>query len=520
MKRNWKRICTMLLAGALILSVSACGSTNTGSSAGSGSSGSQASESAVSEGETSEVSKDEGNGEIAHLKMWSFGYTSTSDDLAAVSEAVSEITRDKIGVEVEIVRESDPEKLNLAMNSGEQWDLVNFHDFSGGLSTLVNNGMAQPIDDLVAEYGQDAVAAVGEEMLNAGKVNGQLYSVPSVAVWANSYGMAISNTILEELDIDTSTLKTWDDIHEALLQMKEAHPDMYPVVPTWSGGGMQKTFAFDNLGTGFWDALGILEDSHEDSTTVVNMYETDSYREFVEMMYQWNQEGLIMPDATTTTQSTGDLVDVVGYAAFENFTPQKKQELANGAYWKDKPGTAVDVIAPFTVSTAGGDSYFIPTVSEHPEKAMQLWNLMYVDKDLANILVYGVEGTHFNYIDDSKEVVKTVDGSTYDVLGWAWPNESIAAVREGIDTDIWDQNRAFMDSAAISPALGFKFDTSMVMNEITACNNVIAKYDTGLRWGELNPDEALSQFNEELYNAGLQTIIDEKQAQLDEFLGK
>lgn len=145
---------------------------------------------------------------------------------------------------------------------------------------------------------------------------------------------------------------------------------------------------------------------------------------------------------------------------------------------------------------------------------------MYVDKDLANILVYGVEGTHFNYIDDSKEVVKTVDGSTYDVIGWAWPNESIAAVREGIDTDIWDQNRAFMDSAAISPALGFKFDTSMVMNEITACNNVIAKYDTGLRWGELNPDEALSQFNEELYNAGLQTIIDEKQAQLDEFLGK
>lgn len=520
MKRNWKRICTMLLAGALILSVSACGSNDTGSSAGSNSSGSQTSELAVSEGEASEVSKDEGDGEVTHLKMWGFGYTSTSDDLAAVSEAVSEITRDKIGVEVEIVRESDPEKLNLAMNSGEQWDLVNFHDFSGGLSTLVNNGMAQPIDDLVAEYGQDAVAAVGEEMLNAGKVNGQLYSVPSVAVWANSYGMAISNTILEELNIDTSTLKTWDDIHEVLLQMKEAHPDMYPVVPTWSGGGMQKTFAFDNLGTGFWDALGILEDSHEDSTTVVNMYETDSYREFVEMMYQWNQEGLIMPDATTTTQSTGDLVDVVGYAAFENFTPSKKQELANGVYWKDKPGTAVDVIDPFIVSDAGGDSYFIPTVSENPEKAMQLWNLMYVDKDLADILLYGIEGTHFNYIDDSKQVVKKVDGTTYDSLGWTWPNESIAAVQDGIETDIWDQNKAFRESAAISPALGFKFDTSMVMNEITACNNVIAKYDTGLRWGELNPDEALPQFNEELYNAGLQTIIDEKQAQLDEFLGK
>ena len=69
-------------------------------------------------------------------------------------------------------------------------------------------------------------------------------------------------------------------------------------------------------------------------------------------------------------------------------------------------------------------------------------------------------------------------------------------------------------------ALGFKFDSSMVMNEITACNNVTAKYEVGLRWGQLDPAEALPKLNEELYAAGLQTIIDEKQAQLDKFLGK
>ena len=507
MKKVLKRAASALLAAVMLtLGFSACGGGNEVSTPGSSAQG----------GGTAAPTD---NGEIVKLRVWGFDYTSTSEDLAAVSEAVSAITREKIGVEVELMRDSDADKLNLAMNSGEQWDLVNYHKFTGGLPTLVANGMAMPIDDLVAQYGQDAVAAVGEEMLDAGKVNGVLYSIPSVDVWANSFGMAIRADILEELNIDPASLKTWDDLHEAFLKMKEAHPDKYPVVVSWPGGGMQKAFAWDNLGSGFWDGLGILESCYDDSTTVVNMYETEAYREFCKMMYQWKQEGLLMPDATTTTSTTTDLLDAVGYASFENFTPTKIQELAAGKYWGDeKKGVAVQVVSPFIGSDAGGNSYFIPTVCKHPEKAMQLWNLMYTDSELADILTYGVEGTHYEYNEDGT-VHKFEDG-TYGYIAWSFPNQSIATTIEGVATDIWDQNKAFRDSAAISPALGFKFDNSTVMNEITACNNVIAKYEVGLRWGELDPDETLPKFNEELYAAGLQTIIDEKQKQLDAFLAK
>ena len=523
MKKTWKKIGVAFLATAA-LTLGACGNNN-GGNTGTKKADDTTAQNAEDANAADESSKAEAdvpvdNGEIVKLKMWGFDYTSTSEDMEAVSEAVSAITREKIGVEVEITRNGDGDKLNLAMNSGEEWDLVNYHAYSGGLSTLVNNGMAAPIDDLAAEYGQDALAAVGDEMLNAGRVKGVLYSIPSIDTWANSYGMAISADILEELSIDPDTLKTWDDIHEALLKMKEAHPDKYPVVTAWGGGGMQKAFAWDNLGTGFWDGLGILEDCHSDSTTVVNMYETESYRAICDMMYQWKQEGLLMPDATTTTENMADLIGTVGYAVFENITPSKKQELTAGTYWKDKPGVGVEIISPFITSDAGGNSYFIPTVSKHPEEAMKLWNLMYTDKELANILVHGVEGRDFEYTDENKDMAHRIEGSTYGYMPWTWPNQSIAVSPEGVDKDIWEQNRTFRDSAAISPALGFKFDSSAVMNEITACNNVIAKYEVGLRWGELNPDETLPKLNEELYSAGLQTIIDEKQKQLDTFLGK
>ena len=151
---------------------------------------------------------------------------------------------------------------------------------------------------------------------------------------------------------------------------------------------------------------------------------------------------------------------------------------------------------------------------------MQLWNLMYTDKELADIISFGIEGRDFEYTDDNRDAVRLIKNSTYGPILWTWPNQTIASAYEGVDKDIWTVNKQFRDSASISPALGFKFDSSGVMNEITACNNVIAKYETGLRWGELDPAEALPKFNEELYAAGLQTIIDAKQEQLDTFLGK
>jgi len=521
MKKNTlKRVGASLLTAAMLMaSITGCGGNNDSgaNSSGGGTDAAQAEDNTAGGVEQVAAASDD-NGEIVKLRVWGFGYTATSEDCAAVSEAVSAITRDAIGVEVEMVRDGDGDKLNLAMNSGEQWDLVNYHAFSGGLPTLVTNGMAMPIDDLVAEYGQDAAAVIGEDMMAAGKINGVQYSIPSVNVFSNAYGMCISSEILDELSIDPATLKTWDDLHEAFLKMKEAHPDKYPIVTAWAGGGMQKAFAWDNLGTGFWDGLGILENCHDGSTTVVNMYETDSYREICEMMYQWKQEGLLMPDATTTTENTTDLINTVGYATFENITPSKHQELESGVYWSGPEGVAVEVVPNFIDSSAGGSSFFIPTVCEHPEKAMQLWNLMYTNKEVADILTYGVEGRDFEYTDDSHEFVRQIEGSTYDVFPWSWPNQAIVTTREGIDKEIWNQNNAFDDAASVSPAIGFKFDNSMVMNEITACNNVIAKYEVGLRWGELNPDETLEKFNQELYDAGLQNIIDEKQRQLDAFL--
>ena len=62
------------------------------------------------------------------------------------------------------------------------------------------------------------------------------------------------------------------------------------------------------------------------------------------------------------------------------------------------------------------------------------------------------------------------------------------------------------------------WDSSSVLNQVTACNNVVSEYNNALLWGSIDPAENLPKFIEALKAAGIDEIIAEKQKKLDEFL--
>lgn len=155
MRNLGKRILTVLLAGLLTASMAACsggGESPTSSAAGGDSSASTASEAGDSSAADSSTATED-NGEVVQLVVWGQG-TANTDDVNEVAAAVSEITREKIGVEVSFVRGQDGEQINLALTSGEQIDLLNYTSASGGLTGLIRSQYATPLDDLLEEYGQ------------------------------------------------------------------------------------------------------------------------------------------------------------------------------------------------------------------------------------------------------------------------------------------------------------------------------------------------------------------------------
>ena len=154
-----------------------------------------------------------------------------------------------------------------------------------------------------------------------------------------------------------------------------------------------------------------------------------------------------------------------------------------------------------------------------PERACQLLDLLYYDVDLNNLLSWGIEGVHYDVMEDGHiTTAASLEGgeSGYNpAQGWIFGNQFITYVWEGDDLDLYDQLKEFNDTARKSKAFGFTFDNANVVTEIAAVQSVYDQYSMGLECGLVDPNEVLPTMLEEMEAAGIQKIIDEKQAQLD-----
>ncbi len=110
---------------------------------------------------------------------WTADRIPDEDAKASVEEAINEITRDKIGVEVELMplaASEQAQKVSLAMASGEQIDIFNTVE---DLNTYIANNQVYDITDLLQDHAQGAVEQVSEEFLKTTKKDGRIYGIPA-----------------------------------------------------------------------------------------------------------------------------------------------------------------------------------------------------------------------------------------------------------------------------------------------------------------------------------------------------
>ena len=439
-----------------------------------------------------------------------------SDEACAeISAAVSEITRAKFNTDVELVRydfATYVDKVQTELASGEKIDLL------GGVSDIsipsaASQGQVLALNELLESDGKDILADISAEDLGSTSVGGQVYAIRNNKELGLGLGFACNAEMLESLGIDYSNIKSEADMEPILQAVKEKYPDVYP----WgSDSGAMGDFllAVDWLGRDF----GVLMDSFDDSdTTVVNFFTSDEYYELCKRRYEWSQKGLIMPDASINTEQVASLM-----GAGKVFC----------ATTETKPGrntgidiTIIDVVPDYTMTSNLNNYWFIPYTSEQPERAMQVLNEMYSNPDVANLLIYGIEGKYYEFVDEENGVIDYPEGVTSDSLGytvtaWHFPNELIAHKWVTDGADIWEDTIRFNKDCHPSQAKGFVWDSTDVTNEVVACMTVKNKYLKGLNTGDVDPDTIWEQMKEEYEEAGIQKIIDEKQKQLDAWLAE
>lgn len=473
------------------------------------------SDNASSSNDGSSKSADSSNQDSYTVKILAPGDAST-DDCAKISEAASKITEEKFNTKVELTRVgfgSYDQQVNLTLASSEKLDLM--YEYCGNVTSAISSGQIVPITDYLDSYGSDMKSQISDSDWKCVTFNGDIYGVPANKEKATGWGFAMNKEMADATGIDYSSIKTEEELEPLLEKVKEMYPDVYPIVS--NNGSMSLMTDQDDLG----GDIGSLESASGDNTTVINYYGTDEYMNEMKLRYDWAQKGLIMPDASTSTENANSLIGAgKGFGRFTNTKPGIEKEMEKEV---GKEVVVLEMVKPYTTTTRVDIVWYVPHNSEKPERAVQVLNEIYTNPDLANLFINGLEGKHYEFVDKEKGIVNYPEGvnasnTGYTSLPWAWPNETISYIWEGLESDIWDQIQEFNKDATVSPAKGFAWDNTEVQNEVTACANVVAKYGPALECGSLDPETTIPKFLDELKAAGADTIIAEKQKQLDAWL--
>ena len=173
--------------------------------------------------------------------------------------------------------------------------------------------------------------------------------------------------------------------------------------------------------------------------------------------------------------------------------------------------------------TVGAVIQSIPVSCKNPEKVLEFVNLLYSDAEVYNALVWGIEGTHYQHVKGSEKWITYPDGVTGETSGYtlsatyAFGNRYLSYIWNTDPEDLNEKYEEFNDNAIKSKALGFVFDTTPVKAEAAAVQAVMDEYRLPLENGVIDPDENLPKFRQALKDAGIDTVIAEKQRQLDEW---
>lgn len=514
-----KKFFALALAALMMVALlAACGDGGSGSTGGGTSGGSSSGGTSSGGGSSSEV---EETFEHADLVVSYVMFAPEPADLQLVQDAINEITERDLNVSVTLKGHNVAaygEQIKLQLIAQEQVDvfitgnMVIFDLFSN----QVNNGQLLALDDLMDKYGQGIKEVMGD-YASVGMMNGKIYGVPQNRDLAVARSFVYLADVADRNGIKPEDITNFEELEEALAIIKENEPDMYGLhpgdVPSSTANGI---YTIDGLD----DHMGVLENVFSGDTTVVNLFETDAFLNAAKMAKRWSDNGYQFPDADVSDASPYELMGagrVFGFLSSykPGITTQASQRITGN------PKTYVSVLSDAWTYSAKVTN-FMWSISAHtkdPVQAMRFMNYMYTSEEYMNLIGWGIEGTHYERVEGTEHTIKQISDNYKTGTTWIFGNEMLCYVTESDPDDLRQQMDDFNQGAKASPATGFVFNAENVSNEVAACLVIWNEVNRSIGCGMVDDiDAAAAEISQRLYAAGLQKIMDEKQAQLDAYI--
>ncbi|MBI4926696.1 MAG: twin-arginine translocation signal domain-containing protein, partial [Anaerolineae bacterium] len=369
------------------------------------------------------------------------------NDLPAVNAAVNEYLKE-IGLNVDLTIElldwgAYGEKLGLAHSAGEEIDLEFTAPWMNNYASNVAGEVYLPLDDLLKEYAPKTWASLTPAMWNAPRIGGKIYGVINQQMFPKVWGVQVRKDLAEKYGLDVTKLTGYDDpaLEEFMQKIKDGGDTKYVT------DGFNFLLEMQGYDPIIYPYAGVKVD--EATGKVVSYFETEAAMKAFERVKRWTEMGFLPVEPLQDVDASitaGDvalrLAQVVG---IEDTTGMKAK------YGYDF--VAKGLITPI-LYTDGlvATLTAIPVTSKNPERAMMLIEAINTDEKLYNLLCYGIEGTHWNWEDQEKKLIKLVENSGYNPgLNWEFGNTFNAYYTDLSQIGSYERMKEINQTAAASP---------------------------------------------------------------------
>jgi putative aldouronate transport system substrate-binding protein len=270
----------------------------------------------------------------------------------------------------------------------------------------------------------------------------------------------------------------------------------------------------------------VIDKFNHDNVKLVNMFATPEYKAFIDWMRQMYVKGYIRKDvlsAEIVNMIGDDRLNMYGMMTTNTGTPDDFTLELNNSIFKTHEvisGRIAPLYLPYTAGTATMN--FINAKSEHPDRAMQLIELINTDPEMYNLLAYGIEGDHWvknenaGYTDSPINILR---GDAYSVFDWVL----------GSVANSYGRSPNFIDArlskwnveAPLSPLFGFVPDLSELTQDKAKIDAVVNEFVKALNSGaDSDYEKHYKEFLAKLDAAGVDKFLAALQIQVDAYLGK
>jgi len=462
--------------------------------------------------------KEEG---LPEVKLtWYFPGSFPQPDQELVFAEVNKKLKEKINTTVDFkplgFGEYD-QKMQVVIASGAPYDIAFTSNWINIYSQNVAKGAFLPLDDLLAEYAPKSFAAVPQSFWDAARVKGKIYGFVNEQIAARTPAVVVTKEEAEKYNLDIPALSG------------KITPDTLPLLEPYlqavrkdspQKGFVTSLVQLDGLFFNLEPIAGIqipgAVDFSDPTLKVINQYDTEGVKKYAALMREWNAKGYLNSKERISKKA-------------DDGTEVKAGKVAIGIGGSYKPGGEVELSAEvgydrlqFPSGTArlttGGIIATMQAInrnSKNPERAMMLLELLNTDKEIYNLLSFGMQDKHFKLDADGFMIKEGDEAMAYAPnVPWMFATNFLAYVEKGKSKTVWEDTKKVNQDATPSELLGFTFDAEPVKAEIGKVSALFDEYSRAIDLG-VSTEEKYNEFLAKQKVAGSDKIIAEMQKQID-----